>query len=258
MPLFLDDKPLSTPLAPAGTAGSSATLRDLLNHGADLAARSGRMVVEVLLDGVRLDDDALRDAEGRPLADHDVRLISADPRALVAAALYDLSAEAGRLRELQAQTARHLQAGQLTAASDALSTVVAVWDALRQGLAQGPGLLGLDPAELAFSPTADADPQPVAGAIANLNLRLIDLRRCLAGEDWASLADLLQDELSAEADTWATMLADLADQLRAAAPAAPIDARPGCGKAGCCRSRGPADAPPAAAAPACCDNQPHH
>lgn len=196
MRVLLDDAPL---LTDAGTLGEA------LDRGRAEAESRGRVIVEVLADGVPTPPEDLSDAAAlaRPSATGELRLVSADPRDLVATTFRDASAALMDLVETQQSLARRIQTGQSQQATQMLGEVFEVWDAVRQALEQGSAMVALDLNE----------DEVVADLVASLSDRLRAVVRAVEANDWSSLADELEFDLCEQAERWSAKFESMSTSL---------------------------------------------
>lgn len=195
MRLLLDDQPLSI---------DARTIAEGIAAGRDAALAEGRVIVEAKLDGRLLEGGELSSTiagEGAEL-----RLTSADPRALVAASLREVAGSLPDLRTAQAEAARRIQAGEYEAAFEHLGEAIAGWEGVRRVIDEGPRLLGIDASGL-----TPAGPRTVAASIDSLSAALSALQDAVRVQDWSTLADVLEGELTDAAREWEALLRGLSD-----------------------------------------------
>jgi hypothetical protein len=203
MRLFLDgDAILETP-------GLAAALRE----GIARAEQKGRIVVEATLDGRALTDEQLENPSDDPEAGEEVRLLSAEPKSLVRITLFDAADALQEAKDRQAACAAQLQAGDIEGAMQTLGDAISVWQAVRDVVSRSAELLGLALDDLKIP--ADGRDRPVGDDIASLTANLEELKRSVNGEDWSALSDVLAYDLDQQADRWRTLLASLADHVKA-------------------------------------------
>lgn len=196
MRVLLDDAPL---LTDAGTLGEA------LDRGRAEAESRGRVIVEVLADGVPTPPDDLSDAESlaRPSGARELRLISADPRDLVATTFRDAAGALHDLIDTQQSIARRIQTGQSENATRMLGEVFEVWDAVRQALEQGSAMVAID---------LNQD-DVVADLVVSLGERLRAVVRAVESHDWSTLADELEFDLCEQAERWSAKFESLSSSL---------------------------------------------
>jgi len=200
MRVFLDDQRIDIP-GPA-QAGSVAAA---ISAARSTANASGRVIVDILVDGERLDEEALESPSTKPAGDIELKCFSADPRQLVAESFADVSRALTDARTVQKEAAAALQTGRLDAAFDGLSSVLEVWDAVHRVTEQGPALLGVPLSAIAGDSSIQKD-------LSDLSATLTQLRSVVANQDWPTLADLLECELDDAAQRWSELLSAFAQR----------------------------------------------
>lgn len=196
MEAFLDGKPLVIP---------RPTLACALTVGVDAARAAGRIVVEVRGDGQVLGDDTLASPSDEPGGVTRVELMSADPRALVRVTLGDaIDALRGLVGE-QVRLAELVHTDQLQLAAGGLQDVFKTWHTVKDVVAQSGALLDIE--------LSDLDVGCEHGTLGQASNRLLVYLRGVKGslerEDWSALADILEVNLSEEAQRWEGLLTAL-------------------------------------------------
>lgn len=197
MRIVLDDKPCSLP------AGSVA---DAIDAAAALADQAGRVIVDVFVDGDRWSGEQLGGARASAIVATEVRLVSADPHELVRQTLLDASAALQDADDLQRSAAEQIQSGDLAGAMPRLGEAITIWQSVKQAVASGAELAGLDLQAL------QVEQRPAAQIIHGLGEQLRSLKNSLAAGDAIGLADTLLYELPAVVDSWRGLL----EQMHAA------------------------------------------
>ncbi len=208
MRVFLDNAPL---------AADSPSLAAALDVGRHAAEASGRVIVEAKLNGRSLTEHELGEPSSDPAEAGEMRLVSAEPRALVSGSMREVAAAIEDLRVSQGEAAHKLHIGETEAAFAQLADAVAVWDSLRRVMDDGPRLLGMDVRPLAAPGGVQAAgaAATVESAIGDLARSLASLQEAIRGQDWSTVADVLEGELADEADRWRTILGVLAEHIDA-------------------------------------------
>lgn len=197
MNVLLDDTPIEV---------EAPTLAAAMSAGVEIAQRTGRAVIEVLVDGQVVRGDSLVDASTSPIPGSRVELFTADPVQLVSQSLLDASAALESTRSAHSDIASRLQAGSDTAqALNDLSGTLSVWQGVQDVLVRGYALLGRDPASLEL-PDDLAEGRDVGALVTELGTRLREVRRSLEDHDLAALADTIGYELEPLAGVWAGVL----------------------------------------------------
>ena len=185
------------------------TIAEGLRRGIALAEDRGRVVIEATLDGCPLSEDQLAEPPDTDMPGSELRLVSANPRALVRTTLYDTADALSESVARHRRAAELIESGRTDEAMDDLSEALSVWQAARDVVDQGGELLG----EPFAASHAGA---PLAQNIARLAQCLSEVKRCLAVQDWAALSDVLAFDMEELAQSWKRQLIDLADQLKPA------------------------------------------
>ena len=102
------------------------TLAEGLKQAIAAAEIKGRVVIEATLDGCTLTDDQLSDPPGEATPDADLRLVSANPIALVRATLYEAADALDDAARLQAKAADLIELGESEDAMDILSEILSL------------------------------------------------------------------------------------------------------------------------------------
>lgn len=176
MPVYLDDELVPEPAANLAVAIEAAQKR---------LAATGRVVVEVKIDGQAMNDADLV-GEGRSLTPAmEVRFYSADPCLLASSVLGDVRVELGRAREAQSEAARLFQHDQPADAMRAVGRAIEVWQMAEQGLIQSTAMAGLDLDRHQFEEKA------VSAFLAEIIEKIRQLRDLIVSGDTVGLADTL-------------------------------------------------------------------
>lgn len=212
MTVFLDDQPLAV---------ARPTLAAVIDAGRLAAQARGRVVIEVQRDGRSVDGSELDNPPETPEPGAEFRLLTAEPHALVRTTFMDVADMLPPAADLLARAAVGLQTGRIQDACADLAEAVNTFETVRAVIQQGPGLLGVGADEL----LAPAGGSPVSEQVTVLTSHLEALKTALAAQDWSTLADVLEGDLSDDARAWAEILGRLAEAVRARS----AGARPGGG-----------------------------
>lgn len=205
MRAYLDDQPL-TPEPP--TAG------DALRAGSQAAQRRGRIIVDIIADGRSVAPEDLGASASTAVAE--LRLVSAEPRALVHDALDEARALLRDLRGVQTSAGDAFLMGEFEAGAVQLRDVVGAWQRVRAAAEQAGTLLST-PVETLVLDAGDG-PRPMRNEVETLAAALAELRDAIARQDVAALADLLEYDLGALARRWDRLLGALAESYGRGAP----------------------------------------
>jgi hypothetical protein len=185
------------------------TLACALAVGVDAARAQGRIIIEVRADGVALGDDALASPSDQASGIVKLELVSADPRALVRVTLGDaIDALRGLVGE-QVRLAELVHTDQLQLAAGGLQDVFQTWHTVKDVVARSGALLDME--------LSDLDVGAEHGTVGQASNRLLTYLRGVKGslerEDWSTLADILEVNLSEEAQRWEGLLTALSDHV---------------------------------------------
>jgi hypothetical protein len=195
MRAFLDDAPLPT---------ERPTLAAAIRAGSARAQQSGRVVVEVFVDGQQAGESLLDQPSDDPTTS-EIRLVSIAPRELVRQTMLDCIDALQAANTDQLETARLVQAGKIEEALEPLGRAVGTWQAVRDAIERSTAILhGRQNLE---SPALHSLLEGLAG-------RLEEIRSSLAREDWCALADVLAYDMPEQVKQWSDALAELAGRLK--------------------------------------------
>ncbi len=176
---------------------------------------SGRVIVEVRIDGVTLSPDELEQDQGGAVEAEEVRLYSADPRQLVTQALDQVHEQLGVAGKRQEEAADALQRDKPRDAMRHLGDAIHIWAQLRQAVEESVGLMGVKPDEVT------CDGKPLSDAIEQLATRLRELREAVQQRDTVTLADRLAYEWPELTERWRRVLVSLGRQFVQSPPPSP-------------------------------------
>ena len=195
MRAFLDDVELSP---------ERGTVAGAIEAGRVQAEGAGRVVIEVLADGASLSGAALEAPSDEAGAVAEVRMVSADPAALVRETLLDTADALEASRAEHASAAEAIQSGEGGAALRSVGELLEVWQAARRAIDQGSALLGVD---------LTGGGEPARGLIDGLAAELEALRVAVTTQDWSTVADVVGYDLEPRAEAWVTLLREAAGRV---------------------------------------------
>jgi hypothetical protein len=201
MHVFLDNRPLHP----------QPTIAAALRSGVEEAGRTGRVVVEALLDGAAVAEDILENPPNEAIGE-ELRLTSVDPSSLVRVTLLDAADALESAREEQRRSAELIQSGKVEEAMDPLSSALQTWQAVREAVEKSAALVRIPLDSVEFEGAAGSD--RLLDLLAGLTSRLEEVKRSLSTQDWSALADVLAYDLTEQSDRWRTMLRSLAESLK--------------------------------------------
>ncbi|MEM9110430.1 MAG: hypothetical protein AAGC72_10450 [Planctomycetota bacterium] len=200
MPIHIDDQPSTL------TAGS---MRELLAAVSESLAPTGRVVVEVKVDGESVTGPALDDDQ--PTAEgSDIRVYSAKPSELVVGILEDVRSQLAASQQQQQQAAELLQQDDPAKAMDLVKQSIDGWLQAQQAVGQSAQLLQLDLQAIRV------EHQPVIERMNELITALTELKDIVVANDFVALADALQYEWPDITDRWDTALGAIIQYVESA------------------------------------------
>ena len=170
-------------------------MRELLAAVSNELALSGRVVVEVRVDGnsvtgAELDND-------QPTADtSDIRVYSAKPSDLVIGILEDVRNQLDASQTMQQQAAELLQQDQPAKAMDLVKESINGWLQAQQAVGQSAQLLQLDLEAIRI------EDHSVMERMNELITSLVELKDIVVANDFVTLADALQYEWPEITERW--------------------------------------------------------
>jgi len=183
------------------------SLAAALHAGVTSAREQGRIIVEVFLDGQPVQGDALGEPSDETLDAQLVEMTSTDPTSLVRITLFDAADAMDSSQDEHAACAEMIHRGDIGAAMGALGELLSTWQAVREAIAHGGAAIGQPLSEFASGGTLDERTEA-------LSKQLDDLKRAVGDDDLSTVADLLEDDLRAEAGLWADTLRHIAEGMK--------------------------------------------
>lgn len=206
MKVYLDDKPLNV---------DQPTVAAALRAGIAAADAARRIVIEATLNGSPIPGDQLSNPSESPAPGSEIRLTTAEPRALVATTLLDVADILPAAKETQQAAADAIHDGRMDDAMARLGESLQAWDQLRQVVDHSARLLDLKLSELRLGPPEGDGVSPsISQRAATLGNHLAEVKRSIQAQDWTGLADCLAYELDSQVDQWRAVLTDLAATVR--------------------------------------------
>ena len=186
MPIHIDDQPSTL------TAGS---MRELLATVSESLASTGRVVIEVKVDGESITGPALDDDQPTA-ASSDIRVYSAKPGDLVVGILDEVRTQLAASQQMQQEAADLLQQDDPAKAMDLVKQSIDGWLQAQQAVGQSAQLLQLDLQAITV------DDQPVMDRMNELITSLTELKDIVVANDFVALADALQYEWPEITERW--------------------------------------------------------
>jgi len=199
MDVFLDSDAFTT---------EATTLAEILSEVQQELRPSGRLIVEIRVDGRTLTDREQQNMDAMALEADEVQLITADPVDLALNTLEEITEALAGAREAQQIAAEKLRDDETGAALEHVRSALLVWQQAQQTVEQVADLLAIPLNDLLV------DERPVTEVVDELVETLTRARDELLNGDWLGLADTLGFELDEAAEQWAGILKMLSDWIR--------------------------------------------
>jgi len=203
MRVLIDDRPCDV---------TGDSVRDALTEAASRAESTGRVIVEVVVDGERWGESELGSPERCAGTADLVHLISADRRELVCRTLGEASDVLSEIDELQRSAAEAVQVGDTADGMTRLAEALELWLLVQRSISMSLQTMDLD---------LDAvrhDGEPVGDSVNALEGQLRGVRDALTSQDSVALADTLLYELPDVIEHWRGILGSVQRQVQAPSP----------------------------------------
>lgn len=169
-----------------------------------------RVLVEVAIDGQTLVDDTLTDRLSATLDGcEQIDFVSAEPRALAADALRQVSKRLAEAADAHVAVAHMLQSGQVAPAVQEFAGLLANWHECQRAIVDASGLLERDISDWIV------DGRSLPEHFASLAGRLREIRDAFDARDFVLLADWLEFEMPQVCRVWSALTESLAEQSEA-------------------------------------------
>lgn len=199
MQVILDEQPIEL-------AGPS--LGALLDAARKQLANGGRVVVEVCVDGRKLDEQQITDRQNENVADVSVKFTSADPKALAVDTLEQVRSRLGDAESYQKEAADLLQRDQTQNALHKVGESIEAWLQVQQAVLHSTVLLGINLDQI----TVGDEP---AHALTTQALdRLKDVKEYIQANDTVALADALEYEWPETTAKWHTLIDEVIAKIK--------------------------------------------
>ena len=164
------------------------------------AESKGRLIIDILVDGEPA-TDALFDEDASTLpAINELRFTTANTNEMVHETLQTTIESIELLKADQAAGVQQLREGHITDSMESMRAIMEGWQAIRDIVDQIAQITNID----IF--TLQEGDQTGAQLVESLSKALAEVRETLNTEDWSSLGDIIEYDLTELADQWSTLL----------------------------------------------------
>lgn len=179
------------------------TVGEAIAAAATLAQTQGRLIIDVIVDGLRLSEQQLDSAEQNDATADTVEFITAEPKELVLQTFEDAAEALTDADTLQKEAAELLQSDQSIICMDKLAEALSIWLTVQQAIVKGSQVVELQLDSISVKKI------PITESIARLNENLQLLRSALQQDDQVAVADALLYEFPDIINEWRTILEHL-------------------------------------------------
>jgi len=194
MQILLDSDPCEMKAQTVGEAIATA---------AKLAQTQGRLIIDVIVDGLRWSEQQLDSAEQNDTTAETIEFITAEPKELVLQTFEDAADALSDADALQKEAAELLQSDQSIICMDKLAEALSIWLTVQQAIVKGSQVVELQLDSISVKKV------PITESIARLNENLQLLRSALQQDDQVAVADALLYEFPDIINEWRTILEHL-------------------------------------------------
>lgn len=183
------------------------TVGGALQEAASLVEKTGRMIVEVEVDGIAWGEDDLSSPEYARRGASEIRLSTAHPAELLRDTFAHAAEAVLNADSIQKNAAKLLQSNRETEGMQSLLEALAIWGSVQTAISRGLEL-GVIDRDHVRAAGIDID-----GAIGALDARLRALREAMKSSDVTAVSDCLLYEFPATTKLFAQTLASLAGEV---------------------------------------------
>ena len=179
------------------------TVGEAIAAAATLAQTRGRLIIDVIVDGLRWSEQQLDSAQQNDATAETIEFITAEPKELVLQTFEDAAEALTDADALQKEAAELLQADQSIICMDKLAEALSIWLTVQQAIVKGSQVVELQLDSISVNKI------PITESIARLNENLQLLRSALQQDDQVAVADALLYEFPDIINEWRTILEHL-------------------------------------------------
>ena len=199
MRVLLDDRPCE---------GDAASVGEAISSAAAVAGERGRVVVEVIVDGVSWTDRELDSTDMQDSVADEVSLVTADLRDLVCETLSDAANALADADAIQREAAELIQIGRHPEAMKRLAHALEIWRSFHEAVSKSAEAVPIDLAAIRVGDDS------VEGGLGRLRQRLQEIRSALEANDPVGLSDTLMYDLPDIVIEWRSLLEAMIAHVR--------------------------------------------
>jgi len=178
-------------------------LNDALEQARLHAESSGRLIVDILVDGQPAPDEIFDDEPQGLDSINELRFTTADTKELVIDTINTAIDSVELLKADQSAGAKQIRSGDLSDAMHTMRSIMEGWQAVRDIADQVAQLTQTDIPSLKIGPDQGSE------IVESLSKTLSEVRETLQNEDWSSLGDIIEYDLDELATKWSALLTAL-------------------------------------------------
>ena len=179
------------------------TVGEAIATAAKLTQTQGRLIIDVIVDGLRWSEQQLDSAEQKGATAETIEFITAEPKELVLQTFEDAAEALADADALQKEAAQLLQSDQSIVCMDKLAEALSIWLTVQQAIVKGSQVVELQLDSISVNKI------PITESIARLNENLQLLRSALQQDDQVAVADALLYEFPDIIKEWRSILEHL-------------------------------------------------
>ncbi len=199
MRILLDGNPLENITA--------VSVKEATDVAANVTRDRGRMIVEVIVDGEKLNEKQIQDELAGSSPADEVQFNSADSRKLVSSAFQDSIDALAEADNFQREAAELIQADRSSEAMEKLNQAIQIWQSVQKAVMIGVEIVTVDPGdEKHFE-------ELITGAIERLNQQLSTIKEGLNSDDPIGISDALMYDMPEVVQEWRSLLHELSGRV---------------------------------------------
>ena len=199
MRILLDGKPLENITA--------VSVKEAMNVASNVTRDQGRMIVEVIVDGEKLNEEQIQDELGGDSPAEEIQFKSADSRKLVSKAFQDSIDALAEADNFQREAAELIQADRSSEAMEKLNHAIQIWQSVQKAVMIGVEIVTVDPGDEKHFEDL------ITGAIERLNQQLSTIKEGLSSDDPIGISDALMYDLPEVVQEWRSLLHELSGRV---------------------------------------------